>query len=158
MSDEARRKWVLSDFKVEGEDVEGTYNWTDPSGCSWDGRESALASGLLGFCGCGQPDAALRYVLGGLDLIAEKINWDDPKSLPDHRARERAHFGSDGAAYFFWYWATNEDLAEHGGSVPGWLTQRGEQIRADIRSLLAPTPESAVLGPSNPTEPSGERE
>jgi len=27
--------------------------------------------------------------------------------------------------YFMWYWFDKEELTEHGGSVPGWLTKKG---------------------------------
>lgn len=93
-----------------------------------------LHVGVLGFCDCGKPDENLRYILRGLALIDEK--GPDPKDpaawnawYDDYKARERDLFGSYAGALFFAYWATAQDLAEHGGNVgASWLTGEGKRV------------------------------
>jgi hypothetical protein len=92
----------------------------------------------LGFCGCGCPEDAFAYVLGGLRLIHNPPPLPDPRdSGEEFRAAVDArfaayavHHGSDGAMYFFWYWCDAEGLTDHGSSVPGWLTEKGERLLA----------------------------
>lgn len=106
-------------------------------GCHYDSAED-LVSGMLGFCGCGAPDLALDYVGAGLDLVAQRMAlWESQDGHAETRfkateARELEHFGTDGARYFFWYWADGEGFLEHGSLVPGWLTERGKQMLALI--------------------------
>lgn len=104
---------------------------------------------LLGWCGCGMPDAASAYVFNALrhlyDFDASSsapingIERRQPAMAPfftqeyDDRckAREDARketFCGNGAEYFFWYWADEKGLIEHGGSVPGWLTDKGRMV------------------------------
>ncbi len=97
--------------------------------------------GRLGFCGCGQPENALRYVLAGLKVVGMRgptdmtahSNWFQEVKYPT----QKAQFVSAGAEYFFYYWASSKGLTEHGGSVPGWLTPDGEQLIKDIEQALA---------------------
>lgn len=129
--------WMLSDLKDEG-----WGRWTSPDGLSWDSEADALAVGVLGFCGCGIPEETLEWVGGGLQLIVDikaKV-WDDSNPYDYHAwaADVREHFGPErGSEYFFWYWASDRKFTEHGGSVPGWLTELGEQLLADIRRVTA---------------------
>lgn len=100
-------------------------------GCHYDNAEQLIQSGILGFCECGIPDRNLKYILGGLRLINEK----GPSDLYEwkqwwvsHQSKISAHFGTKEAEYFFYYWADKEELTEHGGSVPGWLTSSGDDL------------------------------
>lgn len=98
----------------------------------------------LGFCGCGNPEQAAEYLREGMQIIADQRKGPhytrgahrfDPEFeqwCKDHSARELAHFGSTGGAYFFYYWLADNDLEEHGGSVPGWLTPAGEELLAKL--------------------------
>lgn len=98
----------------------------------------------LGFCGCGNPEAAAEFMREGMQIIADQRKGPhytrnagrfDPEFeqwVKDHQARELAHFGSRGSAYFFYYWLCDKDLEEHGGSVPGWLTDTGEELLAKL--------------------------
>jgi hypothetical protein len=115
----------------------------EKDGIHYNDLEELVGTGFLSFCGCGCPDEAMQYVLDGLELIAE----DSPDSFKDHeawnvwwqghRAKLDAHFKTDGARYFFWYWADKEELTEHGGSVPGWLTEKGRQLLEALREWRA---------------------
>jgi hypothetical protein len=91
-----------------------------------DGVDLSI-SDVLGFCACGRPEDAHRFILEGLRYV------DRPYDKERWRERfdaEEARFGSSGAMYFFWYWLDAEGLTEHGGGVPGWLTERGKDLLA----------------------------
>lgn len=91
----------------------------------------------LGFCGCGQPEQALRYVRDGMRLLAE----DPPKGVPfhawwpGHEVRLDA-FAPSAARDVLWYLLNDRGLAEHGGSIPGWLTEKGEEVLAALEGLV----------------------
>ena len=122
--------WMISDLKPDA----GMF--LDPEGLSWTDEGSALSMGVLGCCGCGRPEDTARWVGRGLEVLSL---WASPDvSTDEWRARVREQFGSDEAAYFFWYWCDNQKLSEHGGSVPGWLTDRGKAVLADIKRILPP--------------------
>ena len=111
----------------------------DKTGTWYPDAISALG-GLLGFCGCGQPEAALRYVRDALRLVALESpddsptwdNWYDTVYLPAVRAVFKENIGAE---YLMWYLLTDKELLEHGGSVPGWLTDLGERVLADLNTL-----------------------
>ena len=83
-----------------------------------------LHSGVLKFCGCGRPKDSVRYVMEGLKIMEEtfKMEYRDQKCLREE------HFGIDGAEYFFYYVMDTLELTEHGGSVPGWVTEEGKRF------------------------------
>ncbi len=90
----------------------------------------------IGICGCGRPEAALRYVFDSMKLIAamEQTERDDgwDEWYKGWRKAVSDHFGSDGAEYFMWYWLDQNGFTEHGGGVPGWLTDEGKDLLIDI--------------------------
>lgn len=105
-------------------------------GCFHDSHEGLLQAGILGFCCCGAPEESLLYVLRGLELIDEKspgLDGDFDAWWGGHKARLDTHFKTEGAMYFFWYWADKEGFSEHGGSVPGGLTKKGENFLSLLR-------------------------
>lgn len=73
----------------------------------------------LGFCGCGLPEDAIDYCYQGLkrveSLALSKSDFPNP-------------FASEGEEYFFFYWLDKKGFTEHGGSVPGWLTEKGKDM------------------------------
>ena len=77
--------------------------------------------GMLDFCGCGNPEQSLKYILKALIYINDKET-----ELP---------FSSDGEKYFVYYVLDKLELTEHGCSVPGWLTEKGEELLADLLTL-----------------------
>lgn len=91
-----------------------------------DTKESAFVDYVtghaLGFCGCGNPTNVLRYV---------------HRMLSDLKARrKRSEISGTPEQDFFWYWADNEKITEHGSCIPGWLTNKGEQLLAIIERAL----------------------
>src|SRR5687767_5920549 len=84
----------------------------------------------LGFCGCGDPELALKYI--GRYLQAYK---DTREGKITYTQRDE-HFTSEGEMYFFLYWADSKELMEHGTSVwSGWLTEKGEKLLQEINNL-----------------------
>jgi hypothetical protein len=114
----------------------GKENWNikDSDGCGYENLEQFITTGVLGFCDCGSPEAALAYIKTGLELINYPCPEDiDPKEgwriwYAAHRERCYAHFKSQGAEYLFYYFCDFHGLTEHGGSVPGWLTDKGKKL------------------------------
>ena len=79
------------------------------------------------FCGCGNPGAAIEFLLG----VLRAMNLRDAKGDIDWHNRGDALkklLPEPGIEYFVLYWLAEHGLSEHGGSVPGWLTPLGEGI------------------------------
>ena len=84
------------------------------------------------FCGCGKSDEALAFIKKGLEHIRGRSEVEDSAIIEKN---ERAVFGSEGAAAFFYYWADRERLIDHGSSVPGWLDEKGENLLLKLTEL-----------------------
>jgi hypothetical protein len=115
------------------------HPFIDNEGGSWDTPQNAIAIKLLGFCGCGDPEAALAYVRSALRLIVG-LHRDDPTPWDEkyRRYREHAHtlfHGDRGTELFMWYFLDDKGLTEHGTSVPGWLTPLGNDVLEDLESF-----------------------
>ena len=102
----------LSDARKGGD-------YIDPDGCSWRTPEGFLHGYVMGFCCCGQPEMVLAYVR---DVLRDIKN----QSCPDK---------DSAPTYLVWYWLDSKDFTEHGGSVPGWLTDKGRDLLADLETL-----------------------
>lgn len=98
----------------------------------------------LNFCGCGNPLGNLEWILEGMNLVDERMKPSPkPWGSPENRAwweaidaKELAHFGNERARDFFWYWLDDQEFTEHGGSIPGWLTQKGVKFRDELASAI----------------------
>lgn len=92
---------------------------------------------IFGFCGCGLPEENLEYIHDGLTHIgAERPEHDGWDVWYKKWIEEGAViFGNESSRYFFFYWCDTQELTEHGGSVPGWLTEKGKQVLADLREI-----------------------
>lgn len=100
-------------------------------------------SGIVHSCGCGDPAAVLRYLRDVCRLIDVDTKGDGPlgsdmaKIQAKHAALDAYFANNAGAQYLAYYVLTHADLLEHGGSVPGWLTETGRQFMEDIDALDA---------------------
>ena len=116
-------------------------DFVGPDDCHWDDRLQYVLCDVLGFCGCGMNEAAARWVVDGLSLIAEmhqrtEESWR--RDYADWSDRVNSLYGAnDGARYFFWYWCNDKGLTEHGGSVPGWLEPKGQEVLDVLKEELA---------------------
>lgn len=119
------------------------YAKPDERGEVWVGTWDQALGDVLGFCSCGAPETALGYVLrilrvinmkhpesGGLPYDTFKV-WYDAEYRP---AVDAIFHGDAGAEYLAYYLLTDKELIEHGGSVPGWLTELGENVLADLEA------------------------
>lgn len=109
----------------------------DQNECYYEDAESFISNGILGFCGCGMPDAALEYVRKALQIVDDlkQLVWKKKITYEQWEERKKEVFVNDGAEYFMWYFLDNKKLTEHGGSVPGWLTKKGIELLADLTEL-----------------------
>jgi hypothetical protein len=112
--------------------AEGDWNYKDQDGCSWCSPLEWLWTGVLGGCGCGNPDHMSQIAWE----VLEFHNWDtlDKADKP----AESIVYKSD-AHYLMAYWLNLDHLklTEHGGSVAwGWLTPQGRQVYEIIKGLL----------------------
>ena len=110
-------------FNVTHVDNGGAADYQTDDGVCYPDICDIIHTGILDFCGCGDPKRNLEYILEGLEYIDRKIEFIDI-------------FGNDRSRAFFFYWADKEGLTEHGGTVDSsWLTIEGENLMGDIKIL-----------------------
>jgi len=85
----------------------------------------------LGFCGCGRPEDALRFLR---DLLAEIGREGDAENRWKRISDAAGGQQKPGMDYFVFYQLDHLGLTDHGGSVPGWLSDRGEAWLAFLQS------------------------
>jgi hypothetical protein len=101
----------------------------------------SLMCSALEWCGCGDPESALTYLRDVMRTL-KPDSLDMPPRERDARYRERcaarnALMQGNPSADFTYYWLDNQGLTEHGSVVPGWLTEAGENLLADLEEALA---------------------
>ena len=126
--------------------------YTDEDGCYYENAVEFIQMGLFEFCECGNPEENLMYIRDALELIdyrvraLEDINsynskeWDVCCTLIEQKEIEV--FGSESAAQFMYYWLHHEGLTEHGCSIPGWLTDKGKTLLADLNEMFPKAPQT----------------
>ncbi len=113
---------------------DGYYN---DDGVFYESAEDFYQVEIFGFCGCGLPDENLEYIHDGLT----HINDERPEGAKHDEWYKKwveegdVIFGNEFSRYFFFYWCDKQELTEHGGSVPGWLTDKGKRILFDLREI-----------------------
>lgn len=114
--------------------------YIDPTGCAWESAEDFLQGYVLGFCCCGQPDANLKFIAQVLKHINELKTevWSKNISFEDWQF-QGSTIASENALYFAYYFLDQKELTEHGGSVPGWLTDKGIEFMEDVNELYKTT-------------------
>jgi hypothetical protein len=86
--------------------------------------------GELGICACGRPHDALRVYRDALRLVETTMQTN-----PTKRQREALFHGDSGLEFFVWYRLDDLRLVEHGGCVPGWLTDDGKALLNALSAL-----------------------
>lgn len=118
-------------------EVEDGYE-TD-EGVYWDTAPDLIHGHLFGFCCCGRPHDFLRKIAGALWLVRE-LTRKDYESWQEHydgwKERRDEILGDSGNQYTYWYLLDRAGLTEHGSSVPGWLTPKGERVLNDLKRIL----------------------
>lgn len=129
-------EWIIDHYD---EDIR---MYTDDEGISYPELTDFILTGIFDFCGCGSPEGAVKFIQDSLEHIelrneALQIRGaEGDKVWEKIKEQEISNFGSLGCATFFYYWATNEDLIDHGGSVPGWLTDKGKIVLNLCKAVL----------------------
>jgi hypothetical protein len=108
------------------------FPWIDHEGVSYSSKVDFLCV-KLGFCGCGDPESAIKYIGAVMEIMSE-FNPDNKDWGATLDKLDRI-FNSEGEKYFAFYYLDNLGLSEHGGSVPGWLTNKGIDFLAMIREV-----------------------
>ena len=136
-------------FYIEGEDRGEKIH-----GCSKT-LDSLINVDVLGFCGCADPETNVYLVRDGLSLIAQLRQswWGLDDTMEQRLTKQQATreleekltqlFGNEASKQFFYYWAHSKGYTDHGSSIPGWLTERGEALLKLLN----------VVNPSNTREP-----
>jgi hypothetical protein len=126
------------------EAVESLVYPPDETGCHYDEYEDLLQSGILGFCGCGCPSDNLVYVakiMAHIDGLHKDVGFSfgkhtEGKTITYDEWKDRGNeIGSDESLYFMYYFLDTKEFTEHGGSVPGWLTDDGREFMEDVIEL-----------------------
>ena len=113
-------------------------NFVTKDGDEYDNLIDYLQSGIFEFCGCGNAVSSLSFIRDGLSHIAWRSEYYAQKNSDYSvvRAKENEVFSNENIAYFFHYWADKQELTEHGGSVPGWLTKEGHSMLAVLNYAI----------------------
>lgn len=103
---------------------EDGYFSLSENGCQYDTEFELIIFEILKFCGCGDPEDAAIFVRDVLAMI-------DPQQDGLYEKRE-AYFNNNGMEFAVYYWLTELGLLEHGGCVPGWRTDLGNEVLEDL--------------------------
>lgn len=111
--------------------------YVSDDGDVYEDAESFYQNEVFNFCACGRPDENLEYIRDGLAHIGkERPDGAIGEEWVDRWIAEGLEiFGNQKSRYFFFYWADQVGLTEHGGSVPGWLTEFGEETLDDLNEI-----------------------
>ena len=128
-------------FNVKHVDNGGAADYQTDDGVCYPDICDIIHTGILDFCGCGDPESNLEFILEGLRYIdADKKELSNGQGFdawyPGWVEKGNKLFGNRMSKMFFFYWAEKENLTEHGGSVTSsWLTKKGEDLVSDITIL-----------------------
>lgn len=94
-----------------------------------------IQGGLLGFCGCGDPESNLNYLREVLSYIDLRVGFrTSEEKLKEIKA---ALFPEERAMDFIFYVLDEMGLVEHGSCLPGWLSPKGRELLEDLEELKA---------------------
>lgn len=93
----------------------------------------------LGFCGCGDPEGALRLLCDTLqafaDRSARKLSWEaGTRKLTKILGLDHPQYEMLGLSYL--YFIDSVGLLEHGTSIYGsWLSECGEEVLEALKAV-----------------------
>jgi hypothetical protein len=110
-----RLKEKEESFKKNVESILTTGS--DMSGCEWEfNTKKFIWCETFGFCVCFLPDDSFKEI----HKVMRSLNGDEFENK--HKLRENPLYA------FIMYWLDEKELSEHGGSIPGWLTNYGKTV------------------------------
>lgn len=100
-------------------------NYEAPDGCWYDSPEEYLWIGILGGCGCGEPDSLAEMAYKLLEHFG----------TPHMERTFNFYEGDDHLTYeVIAHWLAEKEVTEHGGSIYGsWLSEKGKEILKTIK-------------------------
>lgn len=119
--------------------VNGLYQINESSP-EYDDPIDFIQQELFGFRGCGCPESNLKFIRDVMEILKwwhfymKDKKFDDV--YPEYQKRLKDLCSNEGALYLAYYVLHDKGFTEHGGSVPGWLTDNGEELLVDINELL----------------------
>lgn len=99
------------------------YVWNDER---FDDLSSMIIEGCFKWCGCGDRDSAMERIHKGLKHINDWHRDDKKITWEEWRDEQKKLF--NGWEYVIFYMFDERGITEHGGSVPGWLTNGGHDL------------------------------
>lgn len=122
-----------------------TNKFRQPSGeyigedkCNYESALDLLCTDTFKFCGCGHPESALQYmrdVMSHINRLKEEV-WENKITYEQWNQGGKKIFSNDGAEYFAYYILDNLELTEHGGLVPGWLSEKGLEVLEELKTIF----------------------
>lgn len=111
--------------------IDGAYRHED--GSEYEDAEDLLIKRFTGFCGCGNPEEALQFMA----KVLRMLHTITGEGYEARLQAEKDIFAITGASTFTYYVLSELGLTEHGGSLPGWLTQKGIEFMEDVEELYS---------------------
>jgi len=113
----------------------GKFNIVDEFGTRYDGLEGWIMSGIMGFCGCGDPREALDLLHQVLEIIGERQPnadmsvWEQTSEQLDRLLAAKNDAVHPGLYWSYLYMLDSHRLIDHGGNIRGsWLTSKGHEL------------------------------
>lgn len=90
--------------------------------------------GMLDWCGCGSPDNVVKEIMRVLQHIDDlkELVFNKKMSSEEWDKKGKEQFGN--FEYILYYIFDEKKLTLHGGSVPGWLTDKGYEMLELMKS------------------------
>jgi hypothetical protein len=114
---------------------DGTY--LDDKGSSYQDAETFLQDKYLNHCYCGNPDINIKYVADVLAHIDSRDTFKSKTRYDEWIAAGNHLYPNDTIRNFVWYVMDSLRFTEHGGCIPGWLTDKGREFMEDVKELYA---------------------
>lgn len=107
--------------------------YEDEKGHHYDTLGELLQEGILGFCGCGNPEQNLLLIH---QLLTKHEDGQKKRSglpyqeghvlfcMQEEELKKFAQDNWEGLLRFFWYVMAEKNITNHGGSIPGWVEDR----------------------------------
>lgn len=107
------------------------------NGATFDDFDHFLIEGLMGFCGCGCPEQVINHVHDGLRHVSrlKQEVWEKKMTMGQWQEAGQKIFLNEGSEYLLYYVLDKAGLTEHGGAVPGWLSDLGEDVLKELDRL-----------------------